>query len=435
MRGQTNPISIYLFRRAILIASVKRPKYFYGYNIVASGFGIQAIGIGTFITFGIFFKPLLADFDWSRATLSGAQSLVLLIAGFLGILVGRLNDRFGPRVVMTVAGFFFGLGLLLMSGLNNVWQLYLFYGVVVGIGLSSIDIIPLSTIARWFVRRRGMMTGIAKVGTGTGQLVIPLVASMLIAAYGWQTSYIIIGAIAMVLLISIGQLLRRDPAGMGLLPDGDKESQAESSKPAETGFYLQEALRTRQFWTICLAYLATMFCLLTIMVHIVPHATDIGISSTTAAGILSAIGGISMAGRFVTGIAIDRIGNRLSMIICFILLILALLWMQLARELWMLSLFAVVYGFAHGGLFTVISPIVAEYFGMCSHGVLFGIIVFSGTVGGAVGSVLAGRIFDITGSYNLAFWMCTTLGAVGLGLILSLGSVSPDVKEIPRESV
>ena len=404
---------------------MKRPRYFYGYNIVASGFGIQAVGIGTFVAFGVFFKPLLADFGWSRATLSGAQSMALIIAGILGILVGRLNDRVGPRIVMTVAGFFFGLGLILMSGLDSVWQLYLFYGVIVGIGLSSIDIIPLSTTARWFVRRRGMMTGIAKVGTGTGQFALPLVASMLIAAYGWQTSYLIIGAATMVLLISVGQLLRRDPARMGLLPDGDGESQTESSKPAETGFSLHEALRTRQFWTICIVYLATMFCLLTIMVHIVPHATDIGISSTVAAGILAAIGGISMAGRFVTGVAIDRIGNRLSMIICFILLILVLLWLQMARELWMFYLFAAVYGFAHGGLFTVISPIVAEYFGVRAHGALFGIVFFSSMVGGAIGPVLAGHIFDTTGSYTIAFWACTAVSAFALLLVLSLRQARP----------
>ncbi len=399
---------------------MKRPAFFYGYAIAASCFFIQAIGIGTYITFGIFFKPLLTDFNWSRATLSGAQSLAMIIGGLLGILVGRLNDRLGPRVVMTVTGFFFGLGFLLMSGLNTVWQLYLFYGVVVGVGMSSIDVIALTTTARWFVRRRGMMTGIVKAGTGAGQLIIPLVASMLIVGSGWRTAYIVIGATVMVLLISVGQLLRRDPARMGLLPDGNRETQAARSNLVETGFYLHEALRMRQFWTICFATLATMFCLLVIMVHIVPYAMDLGIHPTTAAGILSTIGGVSIAGRLVTGITIDRIGNRHSMIICFILLILTLLWMQLVSELWMLYLFAVVYGFAHGGLFTVFSPIVAEYFGVRSHGILFGIVAFAGTVGGAIGPLLAGYIFDITGSYNLAFWISTAVGAIGLGLILSL---------------
>jgi MFS family permease len=412
---------------------MKRPSFFYGYNIAAACFFIQAIGIGTHVAFGVFFKPLLADFGWSRATLSGASSLAMLIAGFLGILVGRLNDRFGPRLMMTVTGFLFGLGLLLMQGLDNIWQLYLFYGVVVGIGLSSIDIIALSTTARWFVRRRGMMTGIVKVGTGAGQLVMPLMSSMLIIAYGWRTSYLIIGALVMVLLIAAGQVLRRDPARLGLLPDGDRESLTASPRPAETGFYLHEALRTRQFWTICLAFLTTMFCLLIILVHIVPHATDIGVPATTAAGILSAIGGISMAGRFVTGFAIDRIGNKRSMIICLILLILALLWLQLARELWMLYLFAVIYGFGHGGLLTVISPIVAEYFGVRSHGALFGIVFFSTMVGGAAGPVFAGFIFDTTGTYTAAFWTCAALAATALALIISLTQIRPSGKETERE--
>ncbi len=399
---------------------MKRLTYFYGYNIVTAGFGIQAVGIGIYVAFGVFFKPLLVDFEWSRATLSGAQSLAMLVSGILGILIGRLSDRLGPRMVMSVAAFFLGLGLLLMSGLNHVWQLFFFYSVIFGIGLSAVDIIPLSTTARWFIRRRGIMTGIVKVGTGAGQLIIPLVASLLIAGYGWRISYVIIGAAAMIMLIFIGQLLRRDPAQMGLLPDGNKELQTQSSRLTETDFYIREALRTWQFWTICFTFLATMFGLLMIMVHIVPHVTDIGISSTTAAGILSAIGGISMVGRFVTGVAIDRIGNRLSMIICLILLILALLWLQLAGELWMFYLFAVVYGFGHGGLFTVISPIVAEYFGIRSHGVLFGIVFCSAMVGGAIGPVIAGHIFDTTGSYSLAFWICTSVGALALVLILTL---------------
>jgi MFS family permease len=408
---------------------VKRPELFFGYVVVAACFGIQGIGLGTYIAFGVFFKPLLGDFGWSRATLSGAQSLALLIMGLLGILIGRLNDTFGPRIVMTVTGFFFGLGLLLMSGLSSAWELYLFYGIVVGMGMSSFDVIALTTTARWFVRRRGMMTGIVKVGTGAGQMVIPLVASMLIAGFGWRTSYLIIGTTVMLLLIAFGQLLRRDPAQMRLLPDGDRRT--ETAKPAflEMGLSLREAVRARQFWTICLANLVIVFCLLIIMVHIVPHAIDSGVSSTAAAGILSTIGGISMAGRFLIGIAIDHIGNRRSMIICFIVVISAFLWLQLAEKLWMLYLFAAVYGFAHGGFFTVISPIVAEHFGLRSHGVLFGIVVFGGTIGGAIGPIFAGHIFDITGSYRLAFWVCTAVSAAGLGLILSLRQATQEPKE------
>ena len=399
---------------------MKKPTFFYGYSIVVSCLCIQAIGVGTYIAFGVFFMPLLTEFDWSRATLSGAQSLTLLTGGFLGILVGRWNDRLGPRVVMAITGLCFGLGLMLMSQMGAIWQLYLFYGVVVGAGMSGIDVVALSTTARWFVRRRGMMTGIVKAGTGSGQLIMPLIASLLIASSGWRTSYIIIGATTMVLLISLGQLLRRDPARMGLLPDGDEGTQAARTDLAETGLYLHEALRTRQFWTICLAFLAFMFSLLIIMVHIVPHAMDIGVSSTTAAGILSTIGGVSIAGRFATGIAIDRIGSRRSAIVCFFLLILTLLWMQLARELWMLFLFAIVYGFAHGGLMTVVSPIVAEYLGIRSHGVIFGIVFFCGTIGGAIGPVFAGYVFDITGSYDLVLWTSTAVSAIGLGLTLSL---------------
>jgi MFS family permease len=278
------------------------------------------------------------------------------------------------------------------------------------------------------------MTGIVKVGTGAGQLVMPLVTSMLIAAYDWRASYIIIGTIMMFLLIVFAQLLRRDPARMGLSPDGNSAIHTMSPESIGAGSYTHEALRTRQFWTICLAYLAIVYSLLTIIVHIVPHATDISISGTAAAGILSVIGGISMVGRVVIGVAIDRIGSKSSMIICLILLISAFLWMQLAGELWRLYLFAVVYGFSHGGLFTISSPIIAEHFGLRSHGTLFGVVIFISFVGGAVGSVIAGYIFDITASYNLAFWICTAMSAIALGLILSLRTIRQN-KEITGESL
>ncbi|UCH07243.1 MAG: MFS transporter [Deltaproteobacteria bacterium] len=291
------------------MAEKRRSQFFYGYLVVAGCFAIQGTGIGAFYTFGIFFKEFLAEFGWSRAAISAASSGVFLLAGLLGIVVGNMNDRFGPRLIMAVTGSSYGLGLLLMSQLSAIWQLYVFYSVIVGIGLSSVDVIPLTTTARWFVKRRGMMTGIVKVGTGTGQLIMPLMSSVFIAAYGWRTSYILLSALVFLLMISSGQLLRRDPGQKGLLPDGEAKTSVSDLDLPEQGVSLGEAALTRQFWMICVIYLLIGCCLMTVVVHIVPHATDLGISPIAAAGILSTIGGVSMVGRLVTGIAIDRVGT------------------------------------------------------------------------------------------------------------------------------
>ena len=398
----------------------KTSKVPYGYIIVLACFIVQGIGVGSFIAYGVFFKPLLAEFGWSRATISGASSMAFLLMGLLGILAGNLNDKFGPRIIMAVTGVLFGSGYLFLSQLNSVSQLYLFYGLVVGIGLSSVDVIALTTIARWFVWRRGMMTGLVKVGTGAGQLVMPLLAGIFIIDYGWRCASVFIGIVVLVLFTGSGLLLRRDPGQMGQLPDGGREPPKGQLDSSEKGLSLQEALRSGKFWMVCLIDLLALYCLLTIMVHIVPHAIDIGMEPIKAAGVLSTIGGVSMLGRLSTGIAIDRIGNKKSLIICFILLIASFLWLQVAEEMWMLYLFAVIYGVAHGAFFTLISPIVAELFGISSHGVLFGIVAFSGTVGGAVGPLLAGHIFDVTLSYHLVFLILTGVSIACLLLSLFL---------------
>jgi MFS family permease len=171
---------------------------------------------------------------------------------------------------------------------------------------------------------------------------------------------------------------------------------------------------------MCAAMLAIVFCLMTIMVHIAPYAQELNISPTRAASVLSTIGGVSMAGRFVSGFAIDRIGSKRVMIFCFFLLIAVLLWLQIATELWMLYLFAAVYGVAHGGFFTSFSPIVAEFFGIKSHGALFGVTMFSGMFGGALGPVMAGYVFDVTGGYGGAIWICTVIAMLGFVLVALL---------------
>ena len=392
-----------------------KDKYFYGYNILGACFLIQAMCIGVLVTFGIFFNEFQNEFGWSRATISGAAALGTIIMGAASILSGRLNDRIGPRIIIASAGILIGIGYILMSFIQEPWQLFLLYGVIIAAGYSAIDIIPLSTIARWFVKRRGMMSGIVKIGTGLGQLLIPLVVTGIIISYGWRNSYIIIGIVLMIALPVIARVLRRDPQEIGLLPDNNHEGpDISGTASADPGVTFNIAIRSKQLWLFSFAWFTLLFCTLTILLHIVPHAIDLGLPQKTAAGIISTIGAVSMLGRICMGMISDRIGGKRAMIISIIMFLCGLIWLQIARDPWELFLFASINGFAHGALYTLIPLIVAELFGTRSHGVLFGIVWFGGHIGGAIGPLLTGYIFDVTGSYQIAFLILAGMAVTGL---------------------
>jgi len=374
----------------------------------------------TYLAFGVFFKPVITEFGWTRALTSGAFSLSMIMQGLLGIVMGALNDRFGPRRVMTFCGFFLGLGYLLMSQITSIWQLYLFYGVIIGTGMGGCWIPLLSTIARWFVKRRTIMTGIVVTGGGIGGLAGPLLSNWLISTYDWQASYIILGSAVLVIVISGAQFLRRDPSQMRQVPYGENEGEERDLKAGTQGFSLKEAVYTRKFWMASAMLCCFGYCLFSITVHLVPHATDLGISAVSAASILAAMGGLSIAGNIVLGSVGDRIGNRRVFIIGFILMSASLFWLVPAREMWMLYLFAVAMGFAHGGMGASESPLVAGLFGLKSHGLIFGVIGMGFTIGAAIGPFLSGSIFDATGSYQTSFLVCACIGIVGLVLAVLL---------------
>ncbi|MBN1856460.1 MAG: MFS transporter [Dehalococcoidia bacterium] len=395
-------------------------RYFYGFNIVAAGFFIQAAGGGALATYGIFFNFIQGDFGWERATISGATSVTFLVMGTAGIICGRVTDRIGPRLIMTVAGLVLGSGYLLMSALTSPVQLYIAMGILVGLGMSTQDVPTLSTIARWFVRRRGMMSGIVKVGTGFGQVAFPLVAGALIAAFGWRNAYLFIGFAVLAMVVVAAQVLRRDPGSMGLRPDGEVAVPGSERRVQEEGLEYRVAVRTRQFWLICVANFLMVYCLVTMLVHLVPHAVDMGITVGRAGLLVSIMGGVSMAARLGMGTAADRIGARRAFLVCFIVLLVGFLWLRSATAMWMLVLYAAADGFARGGSFAVISPMVAELFGTRAHGSLFGIVNFAGTVGGALGPLVAGRTFDLHQSYATVFVLLVVFAAVGILVTLFL---------------
>ena len=392
----------------------KKPRFFYGYVVVAACFLVMVVMHGAFNSFGVFFTPLETEFNCTRAVLSGANSVAFIVMGVSAMFLGILSDRFGPRLILTISGMLFGAGYMLISQVGAIWQIYVFLSLA-GIGLSAADIVPLATVVRWFVRKRGTFSGIMKVGTGLGMMTIPFIASLLIEAYGWSTSYLILGITVLVAVVPLSQLVRRDPGEMGLLPDGDERTADSNISLDEEGLRFPEALKTRQLWMVCAFYMAIVYCGMTNLTHIVPYAEGLGISNTTAASLVSTYGAVSMGGRIVMGLLGDRLGHKRAMVICLIIAIVGMSWLQIADKLWMLYLFAAVYGFSHGGFFTLISPLIAGLFGTRSQGSLLGIVIFSGTLGGSIGMTLSGYIFDVTGSYRIAFIIL--LGLVIFGLV------------------
>ncbi len=397
-----------------------RPGLFYGYVIVAAGFLIMAVSSGALYSFGIFLKPVAEEFGWSRAAATGAYSMGLFVTGACYIVTGRLSDRYGPRVVMTVCGVLLGSGLLLMSGLTALWQFYIFWGLVFALGMSG-GFVPLaSCISRWFNRKRGIMTGIVVAGVGVGMIAIPPFATWLISAYSWRFAFLVIGAITLVVFAGASQFLKRDPTQRGELPDGDTTAKAAASAPEKTGLTLHEALRSRLFWMVCGLFFCFGFTLRTVSTHIVPHATDLGISSVAAATILSVIGGVGIPGRIGIGSVCDRLGGRLSLIIALALLCVALFLLLPAEEAWQFYLVATVFGLSTGGIIALESPVIAEFFGLKAHGTILGPVVFCSTGGGAIGSLIGGQIFDATADYFLAFLICSILIIIALALALLL---------------
>jgi MFS family permease len=396
-----------------------RPRLYYGYIIVVVGFLLTMFGWGIFYIYGVFFRPLENEFEWTRAVTSGAFSISVLISGLSGIVAGRLCDRFGPRVVILACAVMLSAGYMLMSIVHNAWQFYLLYGILISAGVGGYWSPPVSTVARWFTGKRGLMTGIVSGGISFGTLVLPPLATQLIDAFDWRVTYVIIGAAVLIISLVGSYFLKRSPQEMGM--EGEvKGRTSKVSRDFPQSFTLREALRTRQFWMVCAIYICFGLVQLTIMVHIVPHAVGMQISPINAATILSVIGGVSLAARIIIGAITDKIKVKTSVIICLGLLALALVWLQFSDNLWKLYLFALIFGVGYGGLSCLQSLIAAELYGLMALGVITAMFSFSFDLGGAIGPFLAGYIFDLSSSYFWAFLICLLVALTGLIISASL---------------
>jgi MFS family permease len=364
-------------------------------------------------SYGVFFTAMASELHFNAATTSAAYSISFLLEGVFSLISGGLADRFGSRIVLTVSTLLVASGYGLMYFVHSAWQLYLFYGIVIGIGMGAMFVPLLSITARWFNLRRNLMTGLVASGAGVGMLIIPTSNAHLIMNQGWRISFVLMGLLILVVVLIASQFLKRDPSVIGAIPYG--EAKQESAVPAiPAGLSFKEALKTPQFWVIFSMIFCYGFYSMAVNVHIVPDAINAGMTATSAANILAVSGALLIAGRILLGSSADRVGNKPIFVLGFVLSTVALFGVVLTQAYWVFFVFAVVNGLSQGGIGVSQSPLVASVFGLKSHGLIFGCVGLGFTLGAALGPYFTGYIFDMTGSYHIALLVCAFVSIAAL---------------------
>ncbi|MBW1699290.1 MAG: MFS transporter [Deltaproteobacteria bacterium] len=397
----------------------ERQNFFYGYVVVTAAVFIMTIVWGTNRTFGVFLKPMLSEFGWSRASISGAFTAAMVVMGLASFPAGRITDRFGPRAVVIICGLCLCLGYFFTSRITAVWQFYIYYGLMAGIGMS-ITTPLMSLVARWFVKRRALMSSIVTAGPAFGNMVVPLIFSAVVQSVGWRFSYVIMAGAVLVFIVAAGRFVKRDPAEMGLCPLGTDVSVAHRSIQEMDGLSMSEALGTNQYWLLSFVFFCDFFLMNVVTVHIVIYAMDLGISAIKAASVLSVASGVCIIARIIIGGIADKIGCKPTLTACLVLAVMGFALLLVTHSLWTLYLFAAIFGFglwSSGGLIT---PMTADLFGLRSHGAIYGSIFISGAIGGAFGPVLIGYLFDVTGNYAIPFTVCFGISIFSLLALVAL---------------
>jgi MFS family permease len=364
--------------------------------------------------FGVFLPVLAEAFGWSRGAISTALSINLVLGGLAGFGVGALSDRLGPRVLLVPTVALAGTGYALVSTVGALWQLYLFVGVLSGLGMSSFYLLSATTVTHWYEERRGLALALVLVGFNLGYIGGGPLAAWLITTAGWRRAYAILGGgcglIALIAAFYVRLPHPHEAAALRLPSARDHTTDVSKgtvhrqggSAPGR-GVTLAAALADPRQWYLNFAWLLLGALAFMVTVHIVPFARDQGVSLGGASLALTAYGIGSVGGRVTAGAMSDRIGTGTTMRIAYtvqVLSLVSLLWLP-SREALLGSLVAFGAGFAAAD--TMIAKAIPEVFGMRAIGAIMGMLTLGWRSGAALGPAGAGFLYDATGSYAVPF--------------------------------
>ena len=421
-------------------------RFFYGWVVLAAAFVIITMSIGTLFTLGVFLRPIEESMGWTRSGIGAIGLFNWIVMGAGGVVSGFVSDRLGTRRVVLVGAVLLGLGLVLSSYVQQVWQLYVTFGLMVGAGVSAFYV-PLTVLAiKWFEGRRGMAAAVVSAGNGLGIFALAPLSRWLISEFDWRVAFLVLGNLAWVVVLPTALLLRA-PGGVvgGGQPGGELPFTSSSISNAGAQKWPPHSPRGGQpsragspwgtwaFWAIALTHFCCCAAHSGPLFHLVSHAMDQGVAKMAAAGILGVSGLTSIFGRIGTGIVADRVGVKRTLLTALTLqagLIFLYLFAVSEGALWTLSL---AFGVAYGGAMPLYAVVTREYFGERVLGTAYGGVFFISCIGMGLGSYAGGAIHDLLGTYQWLFLGSFAIGtmAIVLGVTLRLPAPVPPPRPSP----
>ncbi|MGD0916753.1 MAG: MFS transporter [Thermodesulfobacteriota bacterium] len=389
-----------------------RSRLHYSFYIIISSFVILFFNSGARFAIGVIFKPVIAEFGWSRSAISMAFFLHMIVFALSLILVGRLYDRYGPKWIIIISTFFLSGGCFLISLIHSLWQFFICYGIIAAIGLGGTSATLISVItSKWFEKNRGFAVSLALSGNCLGQFALIPLFSIFILQYSWRALYFFLGLIMLILNITLALLvIRGDPEAIGLKPFGYENAKDIEKKKGQSSLTqnlqdldLREAMRSYSFWL----FLFTMFVCgsgdFLVTTHLVALATDYNISAVTAANMLGWYGLMSLGGILIAGPASDVVENKIPIALTFVIRFFLFFLVLKYQGLLSFYIFALAFGFTSLITSPLTPTLMGRLYGSSHIGFLTGFIITIHHLAGGFWAYLGGLIFDKTGSYRLIF--------------------------------
>jgi MFS transporter, OFA family, oxalate/formate antiporter len=375
--------------------------------LLGGAFTTFTISAGLMHSYAVFLVAFLEDFRWSRAEASLAYSTSQLVAGASSPLVGTLVDRLGPRRLVLLGGSLLTLGLFGSAYASALWQVVVLYGVVMTIGANCLGLVVfVPLLSRWYVHRRGMAISVVQSANGFSRAVSAPLVQLIIMAIGWRHAYLAQAAVMAVLVVPLAGFFRgTDPVAAPAKAAPDTAHRAAASEP-DHDWTVKDAVRTRHFWLLFAVYLCTGLGSFLVSLHQLAFAVDVGFDKLYAATVLGVGSFLAIAGTIFTGTISDYIGRERSAILAYgisIVGVVCALFITGPQQRWLLWLHACFFGLTWGARGPTITAKTADLFPGRHLGAILGVITIGAGIGSAGGSWAAGWIFDISGSYRIAF--------------------------------